>query len=364
MKDGQELKGLIGASVPQAPEGIEFKQDENSEVVVYFANDVAGYDKDGTFYTSYVDPGDGPSRWVFIEIIVQGEVSLFLRNKMFFVLERGKKNVFVHLDSKYKSKLRKISGGCPFLSAKAWRLKADKAILGQFVKDYNTCVGVSNPNYEGMPRKVSVALLAGSDVSASRYNDDGNAHTRFMTSTKLRDQSALQLGFDITLRDFKISNVMGLYTGIYYSPTAYKELTGVKHQSFEVNEFTINYTQLKIPLGFEIGKPSKERFSFHMRFGIVYSKVMNLKSTHPIWEVHDASGNVYTQEPARIGDIELPILVSAAAGVDYRAFGNSRIRLQAGFTFGGTNAAVYEETKATSLSGTFTSMQLMAGFVF
>ncbi len=361
---GEDKQGLIGKIVGTKPEAIEFKATDSSEVVLYSASDVIGYHVNGIFYTSFLNPGDGKD-WIFVDLLVTGELSLIRRGTMYFILQRGS-TVFIHLDHKHRKTLNELTEDCPWVSARAGKIGLNREDLAAYINEYNTCVAGERPNAEGMPRVVSVALYAGTDYTGVKFDKTEETETRFLAASKLRDRSLPQFGVDVTFKTHKISNLVGFYAGAFYNSNSYHAVTKLTLKSWtEVSEYSIDYTEMRIPLGFEFKAPSRRALSYYMRAGVMFVKTLDFQATHPTYEVDPfGDGTIYYLQPSQFISFDRNIAASGSLGMDYKVFSNSHIRLQGTVTVGSVDAKVRNGNRDYVSTGRLSSYSLMLGFVF
>jgi hypothetical protein len=368
LQGGEELKGLIGDVVDGTPDGIQFKTELGAELKVYYANEIEGYGiTNGLFYTSFKGPGPA-SDWEFVELLVKGQLTLIRKNSMFFVLPANE-NQFYHLTTvsgEYRGVLSSLMKNCPYVATQTAKVKLNSLDLAAHVTAFNECIAIKNPNFDGAPKSVSIAVVGGYDFTGSKFHDITNIANRFLASDKLYDQSFVQVGADLTLRHYRISNLFGLYTGLYFNTNSYRAVTNVKVNSNETefNEFSLEYSEIKVPLGFEYSPPTRSAISFFFRTYLSFAKVQNIKSVHVSQELRSADGVVTYETPRNVVSISKRPQIGAGFGADYRIYRNSRIRLQLNYALGSGSADVQIGTASLTSAGNFRSFSVMTGFVF
>lgn len=376
LKNGEQQRGLVGKVIPGFPEKIEYKEKESDAVSTFRADEVEGYGiTDGTFYSAFQTPGT-KAEWIFVEILVQGDITLIQRNTFFFVLKKGEVNV-IHLDEDYKSKLKKIMANCPYVAVQSGAVERTRDGLIKHVSAYNECAPQGKPNLSSMPRVVSFGLMVGYDNSTSSFSNHDYANTQFLTGGKLRDRSYPQFGIDITFKSYKVANYVGLYVGALYNSTSYKESNQRRYtvqnsnypftpiQRTEYNYYTIDFTEIKFPIGLEFMGPTRKRFSTHGRLGVIFSKQLTFKSTRPVYYFEDnKDGNFYEGNALPLTQFKPRTLVSGSLGADYRATDKSRVRIQFIYNVGGVKAIVDNDTILGDIKGWYTSFSIMGGYIF
>lgn len=363
LKDRAQQPGLIGRQIPGRVESIEYKSSDSSDVTVYRAEEIDGYRiTDGLNFTSY----QYANRWVFVEFFVSGELTLIRKNYI-FLLRRRDSNQFDSLDHEPVQRLRKIMRDCPNVAVQSPKIRLDTTGLSAYVRTYNECVANKNTKLDGILRTVSVALLVGYDQSNASFTDQINSSTRFLTGGKIGDRAFMQVGVDVTLKSYKVSHYFGLYAGALYSPDRYNEVNRIvynRNNSQEVNQYSIEYTELKLPVGLELMAPAINKLKFHVRAGYVFRKTISWASEHPANEVQRSPGIIYSEPPGQLLSFKPRPSPMVAAGMDYRVFGKSRIRLQVSASVGKIDAVVRQDPQETNIDGRFTSFNIMAGYIF
>jgi hypothetical protein len=366
LKDGQEITGLIGDMVPGDPAGIQFKTELAGELKIYLATEIEGYGiVGGFFYSSFKNPGP-KGDWDFVELLVKGELTLIRSNNMFFIHAKGESQISHLPGSAFISILMKMMKNCPYVAAQTVRVKLNTFDLTTHVQAFNDCIAIKNPNYDNASRKVSIALVGGYDFTSCKFRGDDDQSSRYLASGKLYDRSFVQFGADITIRSYRLSSSVGLYTGAYFNSNSYTALTKMSFRNgeSEVNEFSIDYKELKIPLGFEYSPPTRSPLSYFIRIALTFPKVLSVKSKHISQEIRSKNGDVYYFPPSDVSDISKMVQVGGGVGLDYRIYKNSRIRLQANYAVGGGSAELKVNGTTRTNDGSFQSFNAMAGFVF
>jgi hypothetical protein len=369
LRGGTEQQGLVGSIIPGSPEGVQYKSSESSDVTVYYADDIRGYGvKNGPFQSSLRNPGVGG--WVFVQLLVAGELTLVKRNKMYFVIPKNEDKSY-HLSHKFRSVLRSVMTDCTYASAKSIGTKLTDADLSAIVQLFNDCVGVKRPNREGERRPVSINLLAGADYTQATFVQTESTTSRYLSSGKLSDKSLPTVGVDVTFRKYKVSNFLGVYTGAFLNSDNYPRRLVRKEfrDAFEVNDYSLRYSEFKVPIGVEFTPFTKEKFAYYLRAGVAFSKIFNLQSTHASQEIEDKPNQntggpvdlVYFVPPSLAVSIKKNIAYTVGLGFDYKVADKSRVRWQLNFSSGSGNVT---HDSGESNAGNFISMSTMIGYIF
>ena len=363
LKGGEEQHGLIGDKRPGAPEGLEFKSGNDSEIKIYYANEIEGYTLDNIFYTAFHTNVYRENDWSFVELMAEGELTLIRRNNMYFIRKKGVVE-FTHLSAHYKRQLSQLTRSCPIVSAQALRVSLDRKPVTEFIKAYNECVVLPNADKEGMPRVLSFGVSVGVDYTMAKFRD--NVVTRFLSASNQSDKSYVQGGVEVNFKSYRFSKFIGLYTGLLYNSNSY---SATNKSTFdpkrpEVNQYSYSYSEVKIPLGFDISRPSRKKASFHIRGGIMMPKAFGLKSNHIFSEVsNDGGKSVYYSEPAQLTGYKPAIMFGGAFGYDFK-ISNSYLRAQAAYYTGSVQATSVVGGVHTTTSGTLTSSNFMITYIF
>ncbi len=365
LKGGQEQPGLIGELRPGSPEGIEYKAtSSDGEVQIFYANEIEGYTVDKIFFTGYHNNKYRDNDWTFVELLAEGKLTLIRRNNMYFLRQSGN-GEFTHLTGRYKTLLARMTRDCPLVSAKAGRVRLERAELTEFIKNYNDCIPASGEaNLEGMPRVFSVGFQLGYDYTMGTFQD--NAATRFLSANNQVDKSYFQGGVEVNFKSYKFSKHVGFYTGALVNFDSYsgtnRSLQDAKHP--EVNQYSLKISELKIPFGIDISRPREGNLSFHVRGGVMMPLVMSFQSTHPFHEVSDANGSTITYGPtSRITSYRPSIMVGGGFGFDYR-ISKSYVRLQAGFYQGSVTTSNVLGKDQSKTSGKLQSFNVSTTYIF
>lgn len=358
MKDSTELQGLIGQIIPGKTERVQYKASESGEVTEYFATEVAGFGVGDTFFSSFRNL-NRRDEWIFIEIIVEGNLSLYRRNRLFFVTEKGT-DQFVHIEGKTAQDLSKMMRGCPLVASKGLRIKLTKDNLAIYIKEYNECVAGANP-YVGALRPFSIAVLAGYDYSSTTFK---NLNHSWLMNMRFHDESFVQVGADVSLRSYSRFSTLGLYAGLHLNKNRYEavtsEIVGTRTNTYQqVNEYSIVFSELKIPLGLEISPLTRARLSYLFRGGVTFVPTLKFDGNHIRREI-----NAESLEPTQISVFKRDPQWSVSFGLDYKLSTWNRIRLQGTFSQGRMKTTVTDETEVIQVEGTFTSVNVMVGYVF
>jgi len=294
------------------------------------------------------------------EVLVKGELTLVKRNDLFFLLRKGS-NEYIHLTGRYKKTLMREFASCPIVAARAAQ---DETQVVELVKAYNDCVNVSNPNLAGMPRTVSIGFVGGMDYTTGKFHAGTDENVRYLAASGMQDKALFQGGIDITFKSYKISNFIGLYLGVLHGRNNYRQVTRTRFlDREEVNEHSLNYTELKIPIGLEFSKPTEKTVSSHFRLGLIFPKVLKVTATHPRYEYIE--GSVVTSSlPANVVELKRRLMLSAAFGIDWHILKTNRIRMQASWAGGVITAKTQKTEFMVDTRGYFSSLDLMAGFIF
>ncbi|MEI9917595.1 MAG: outer membrane beta-barrel protein [Bacteroidota bacterium] len=363
LKGGQEQPGFIGELRPGSPEGVEYKPTSDDEIQIYYANDIEGYTVEKIFYTAYHNNAFRDNDWNFIELLADGELTLMRRNNMYFIRQKSNRE-FTHLTHHYKNALARLTRDCPLVSIRAARVSLDKVPLGEFVKSYNECIATKRPNLDGMPRPVSIGIQVGYDYTTGTFKDE--AATRYLSANKQSDRSYFQGGVEINFKGYRVSKFIGFYTGALVSFDSYSgtNRSTVDKKSPEVNEYSFKLTELKIPFGFDISRPTRKNFAVHIRGGGVMPLVLNVNSSHPYQEVSNASGTTITYgDPSLITKYKPSVMWGGGAGFDYKVSG-SYVRIQAGYYAGSVSVTSNKGAKVFSTTGNLKSFNLSATYIF
>lgn len=365
----EQVNGLIGKTISGIPELIQYKAQESAEIKTYRAGEIAGFGFDGGLYfNSFLNPGSTDA-WTFVETLVDGKLTLIRRNGLLFLYDRDR-NKIEFLDHHYGRTLRRAMIDCPIVAARSRSVEKSKGALTEHVQSYNECVRSKNPNYDRLPPRRAIALMVGYDNSSSSFVNklsiDLSSNLRFLAGGPLNDKSFLQVGADATFRNYMQSNTLGLFVGAYYNSNSYSQSNKLNVAGYgEYNEYTIKFSQIKIPLGVEFMPITRSKLSFHIRAGVILSKTFGLKSTHPVYYIEsDSDGQIYSQTPARLSSYDAPFVSMGAIGFDYKITDSHKVRLQFGYSAGKVKAAVETENDKFVVNGKFNSLNVMAGFVF
>jgi hypothetical protein len=365
LKGGEERNGYIGKLIPGNPEQIEYKVDRDGEVQLYKAGEIEGYKIYGTSYSSYIIKSY-PETWAFAEVVVQGELSLIYRNGMAFLRKANTDN-FIHLSSGLSRTLSKAMEACPYVASLSQRVHMNKQELAEHVRAYNECVAVKNPNMDGVPNKLSIGLMAGCDYTQVNFGGVlSSSNTRFLSAEKQRDKALFQFGVDFLLKPHKVSNHIGFYFGAFYNQNRFATTNSeLVASNLEVNTYSIEYSELRIPLGCELSRPWRKKVTTYLRAGIIIPTKLHISSSHSSQEsVSIISGDVSYEEPSFLKSFETKLLMGGSFGGEYHLQGTKRIRMQLNCNFGTTKAVAVSEFDTNTIKGKTLSLGVTAGYFF
>lgn len=364
LRGGANKAGLLGRVLPGEAEGIEYKANDSSAVEIYHADEIDGYKvTNGLNFTSY----QYHSKWIFVELFVTGELSL-LRKNYIFLLRKRDSFFFDSLGLDYAEKLRKLMRDCPEVASTSSKIRMDTSGVAAHVRAYNECIANKSTTHDDSPRQVSIALMIGYDNSSASFKEAPTPSTRFLTGGRIGDRSFLQAAVDLTFRSYKISHYFGFFVGAQYNPNRYHEITRIvynRNQSSEVNEFSIGYNEVKIPVGLELMSPSLRKLKLHMRAGYTFRRMVKFDSSHPIYDTQPSNnGSIYSEFPGQVMSFKPTPSPIISLGLDYRVFEKSRIRLQLNASFGKVRTFVTDGVNKQDITGNFNSYGVMTGYVF
>lgn len=302
------------------------------------------------------------------EVLVEGEITLVYQNNMYFV--KGKNSTeYTHLSPKEgKLILRKLTKGCPDLSATAGGIRLDRAELVAFVKAYNECVITKEVNLDNLPKPFSIGVVIGGENS-SCGNFQYSSGAEFMAASNHKDKSFLQGGVDITVRSYKIIGSVALYGGVLFNTNSYsgvnKWTPDNKTQNAIVNEYSYSYKELRFPLGFQLNRLTRKQLSSHMRIGVMIPTVFDFTSANPHSEAISLGGSrVDNLKPSTLKSYHAKIMFGGAVGADYRVFDRMSVRLQLNAYIGEATATVASGGTTNSVDGRVISCSIVAGLIF
>lgn len=358
LKGGEQRSGLIGLKIPGTPESIPFKSADGT-LTKYHANEIEGFQIDGSDYlTSWLNPVLGGDNWSFVELIVNGEFTLLRNNGNYFIIQPSL-NKIEHLGPHYRTALKNMTRNCPTVSVRSHSVKLQTESLRTFVNAFNECVATKNPNLDGTPRAVAIGIVAGYDYSAPVFAEGPN-ETAFLYATKPNDKSLFQFGADVTFRDHKRSHGLGIYTGALYNSNRYSGVVNITGAANEVDEYSIDISDLKIPVGVEWMRMPVNRISIHARAGFIFTNTLKLTSSRT--RDVEINNSIYTEDAPGISEFKRAPMLMGAVGVDY-FLGRDHIRIQVIGSHGKLTATV-NDTAKSSVNGVFKSFNVVIGYIF
>jgi len=245
----------------------------------------------------------------------------------------------------------------------------DQKKLPDLIRAYNECKSGTNPDMIDVIQPWRFALMGGADLTTARFFDNPNEEVRYLNATPMQDRSYFQGGVEVIYKTHKISNLVGFYTGIFYNQNEYYQVSRKEYSRRiappvqEYNEHSLEYTEIKIPLGFEFSRPTKKKLSYHMRLGIVFPKMLSFSATHPQRDLISVN-TVYGEQPSNITEFKRKLILSTAVGCDLRTSDRTRIRLQASWSGGYHKATTQNNLLLNTAPGFSSSIGLATGFIF
>lgn len=361
--DGKDVYGYIGNRIEGKPQKIQFKENENDDIGIYSALEIKGYGfENGSYYSAYRNSDTNKNDCVFLEFIVEGEISV-VGNMNFYFVKKSDSKEFVFLDPSNKEfvkKLRAMMKNCPYIRYKAQFLGADLDKVSEVVRQYNECAKNNTVSNEGLPNQIMAGVVVGCDYTNSSISTQASS-LKYLAVKPIQDQNLFQGGFTFTFRKNSLSALLGINTGILYSQNAYRgtrEL--INNKANEITEYRMSYSELKVPAGIEFRPPTKSKISHFLKAGVTIPIVLNFSST--ALRGTDTGGSVYFNREDQIESLKKGVQVTLGLGLDYKIFGAKKVRLEMGWSSGSGRFITRENAIDNSIR--FQSFSVLGGFIF
>jgi hypothetical protein len=248
----------------------EFKKTLSSESVEYKAHEIKGYRflNDKMIISRQMTLDDNPPQRYFIEILVDGSLTLYLYRERHFVgrgdsveheLTNTRSEIYIDgkkmikESDKYKGILIYLTQECPSLRSRIERLNLNQKDLTLLVESFNSCVGSSVSFKSTKPWfRVIPGISVGAISTAFNYEED-----RFPASYS--NDFTYTIGFDLELNSPRLHEYLSFYAGLFYAKNRFfssqEESPGVIVSRHDI---TMEFSQVTIPLTIRYTFPERK----------------------------------------------------------------------------------------------------------
>ncbi|MEJ1239064.1 outer membrane beta-barrel protein [Chryseolinea sp. T2] len=301
-----------------------FKRSSSESATTYYPGDVKLYGfTDNKVLESRKVTVDNIERWVFLEVVVRGTVTLFKFNDMFWVEKEGKgfhylsNNIAaqysvngqdrtkIRNDNRHIGTLNIMMYDCPSVKRDIEKVQLTKRSLTALVSNYNKCIGdVKAVTYQSKKRwaQAKFGMLAGANISRLKVNSSGDPDTDVNGPSQW--VTSMIIGPTMDLYFPRAGERFAFTTGLLYFGATYdmhfttQMRSGSKTWTLD-DYITVDIKQLQIPLGARYSFPSR-KIAPYLIGGVMFVRNLALDSD---WKqeltfnsevkVYDKDGFVY-----------------------------------------------------------------------
>ncbi len=278
---GDTLKGFI-KDRDIIEKTVQFRVPSAGNSTAYSPNQLRsfGFNK-GSFYHSVDFPAtDTTIEQQFIQCFVDGYLSLYYRNRVFYVsknkgaLAKMEKNDVIdqsrlRKDNRYQKVLEYLTADCPSIAPAVRRTEFNSESLSNLVASYNTCkTGVAGPK---IPRKkwYIPQLGAKAGVGLTRFSSRGNSVLKlYEFNTEMNYSGGL-------IFNFNINNKFSFQPELL---VVSKTSTGTRTIFNTTRTYTFDLLCLQVPLMGYYHLPTQKLRPF-VGGGLVYGYLLDKKQT-------------------------------------------------------------------------------------
>ena len=273
---GDTLLGLVDfREGAKAYRSCDFKRSEDQNAITYQPGDIIGYgfEDDKIFQSKDVSFNGQPSGVVFLEVIVEGPVTLYKYDDVFFI---GKDNTGLHQlvneiketyvegrrvlrsTNEYIGTLNMLLFDCAEIREKVQRTRLSERDLTTLIEDYHQCKGQSTVTYkvEKPWSKATIGVTGGASIS--RFEVEAPSFYKQLGGVFEVARSPI-VGVSIDILAPRLSERVSFHGDILYLTSkyhSYRRYDGSFHT--ERHYTTLELEQLKIPIGFRYTLPERK----------------------------------------------------------------------------------------------------------
>ena len=264
---GDTVPGLVDYREGSAPfQSFDFKKSENDKPLSYQPGEASGYGftNGRCFQSRQIEEDDHTARTVFLEVIVEGYVSLYKlqdvyfiekQDKGFFKLVNGSREIIAD-GKKYMADTHEYAGvlnlllfDCHSLRARIQYTELKEKTLTRLVEDYNECKGLASITHKASKPwiKLKTGLTAGIAISSIEFHpiDPGFKHL----NTSFSNHRSLIAGINSDISFPRLTERFSVNAGIMYMKSEHQGFNTVEDVPYiKRNSSTIRLESLKIPV--------------------------------------------------------------------------------------------------------------------
>lgn len=356
-----------------------FKSRSSSNAISYTPDQVHsyGFPGDKVFESRHIRLTAEPEKTVFLELLVDGIVSLYKFEKSFWIekedhqllqLTNETEEAYVNGVKVVKSTnhhigtLNSLMFDCPDLRNRIYRIRLVEKDLTKLVDDYHKCKGKPAITYKATKKWITAAMgiTAGFNVSIIRFKTDLPGYDHLLRSFDLAMSPAIGLSLDVKAP--RSSERFSLSLSPSYMPMSYKYSRS--DPNFNASQVTtsvnIDLKQFHVPVGIRYTFPER-KIAPHFNAGLSYTLHLNSRSN---WteNVITNDNNVQTtsREAVTIRDHQLGIWggVGISKSIENKLNGSIELRCEQ------TNGIVPFDVDSYALRGTVTNFRVIFGIKF
>lgn len=235
-----------------------FRKKYESAVTVYTPNQIAGYGflSDKVFISKSITVKN-ENTVVFMEVLVQGFVSLYKfedrfwikkSEKEFFELTDIEKEVIVNgqtklkRDREYRGQVNILMHDCAQIKSRIEKLNLYEKDITLLVEDYNHCKGNISTTFKSSKPWTKAVTIFQAGLNLSILNVDDSQPSYLRGQYDLSSSLMVGVGFDFYFPRV-VNEKLALHIGAIYNDSKHSKSIN------EFNQMIVTIQQLKLPLG-------------------------------------------------------------------------------------------------------------------
>lgn len=270
----------------------EFKKTSSGSTVTYKPADIKGYGFDNDkFYKSLELKDSYRKEPIFIEVLVQGVVSLYMDRSDFYVskgdsaiyrllvktsMEQLEGRNVLRMSSQHIGILTYLMQDCERVKEKINRISVSERALTELVEEYNSCVSTSFVAYKDSKPwfKAIFGAFTGYRTSSLTFLSKSES-AQFLSSGDFVSHN-FTAGALVELFSPRLNERIAFQAGALFCNPVYSAYTEErKRNSIYRNDITFRVKELKFPIGLQYRLPEKKYTPF---FNIGLSATLHLKT--------------------------------------------------------------------------------------
>ena len=272
----------------------QFKKSKAGYSTDYAPSDIYGYRfSEGKYFISKEMPTKEGSKKVFVEMIIDGRLSLFRYNNAYYaekegeatvyILENTETEVIVNEEKAFKENkeyvgiLNMLMSDCRDQNLKIQSVRLKERSLTKLFEDYNECQGVAYENYKGDENWYIKNVGFNIGYVNSRLRKDTFLERNFDRI------STVTVGGNYEIIAPKVNDKLSLLTGLHFLSGKYVD------GSSTYGDEIVEHFQVRLPLSIKYAL-TKNKTTPYFNLGIIYT--LNLSSNYEV--PYNTVNNIYS----------------------------------------------------------------------